>query len=71
MEKVIELGTSRYNGDWLRKVTEEEAVERLKDHKESQVRNAWKQANGLTIRNHKKKPEIEVGDKDQTTEVED
>ena len=48
--KVIYLGEDRFNADWLKDVTENQAVMYLKGgHKESQVRNAWKQANGFSV----------------------
>lgn len=51
-QKTIKLGDITYNAEWLRSVTEEQAVRahRSKDH--NQVRNAWKQANGKSVRNH-------------------
>lgn len=59
-EKVIELGKEKYNGDYLRSVSEETAVKVLhtiSKNPRTQVINAWKQANGKTVRNHKKKTE--------------
>lgn len=59
-EARIELGKEVYNGDWLRSVTEEKAVKVLHfaaKKPKAQVINAWKQANGKTVRNHKKKNE--------------
>jgi hypothetical protein len=53
--KIIELAEERYNADWLRSVSEEQAVRALPMKKGSQVRNAWKQANGLSVRNYAKK----------------
>ena len=48
--KVIFLGEERFNADWLKNVTENQAVLYLKaGHKEGQIRNAWKQANGLSV----------------------
>lgn len=45
--KKVYLGESRFNADWLKTVTENQAVQKLKEgHKVSQIRNAWKQANG-------------------------
>jgi len=47
--KKIYLGEERFNADWLKSVTENQAVMHLKGgHKEGQIRNAWKQANGLS-----------------------
>lgn len=49
IKKVIYLGEDRFNADWLKSVTENQAVMHLKKgHKESQIRNAWKQAHGLS-----------------------
>ena len=53
-DKVIELGKEKYNADFLRSVTEEKAVRTLLGKNHSQVRNAWKQANGKTERNYSK-----------------
>ena len=51
--KVIYLGDDRFNADWLKSVTENQAVMHLKGgHRESQIRNAWKQANGLSVPNY-------------------
>jgi len=53
MGKVIYLGDDRFNADWLRIVTENQAVMHLKGgHKASQIRNAWKQANGFSVPNY-------------------
>lgn len=56
--KTIELGGNKYNAAALRSVTEQQAVVALR-HKydPSQIRNAWKQANGLTVRNYAKAEE--------------
>lgn len=53
--KVIELGKERYNADWLITITEEMAVRLIGGKNTNQVRNAWKQANGKSIRNYSKK----------------
>lgn len=54
-EKVITLGEDRFNADWLRSVTEQEAIKKLTpNHPKSRVINAHKQANGKTVRNYKK-----------------
>ena len=48
--KIIYLGDDRFNADWLKSVTENQAVQGLKaGHKENTIRNAWKQANGLSV----------------------
>ena len=48
-KKVIYLGEDRFNSIWLKSVTENQAVMTLKaGHNEGQIRNAWKQANGLS-----------------------
>lgn len=66
--KVIYLGDDRFNADWLCSVTEQYAVLALKGgHKTGQIRNAWKQANGLTVPNYDstekpKKKKKEEGD---------
>jgi len=61
-EATIELSKEKYNADWLRSVTEEKAVKVLHfaaKKPKSQVINAWKQANGKTVRNHKSKDKKE------------
>lgn len=61
-DKVIELGKTKYNGDYLRSVSEETAVKvlhHISKFSKTQVINAWKQANGKTVRNHKKKKDGE------------
>ena len=51
--KVIYLGEDRFNADWLASVTEAEAVFFLKGgHNISQIKNAWKQANGKSTPNY-------------------
>lgn len=56
--KVIYLGEDRFNADWLKTVTENQAVQGLKaGHKENTIRNAWKQANG------KSKPKYDSSEK--------
>ena len=57
--KTIKLGGETYNAQWLRTVSEHDALRRLHKHDQSQVRNAWKQANGLSVRNHSKEAMIE------------
>lgn len=53
--KTIILGENKYNADALRSVTEQQAVLALKHKCEpNQIRNAWKQANGLSVRNYAK-----------------
>lgn len=61
-KKVIKLGSNQYNAEWLRSVTEEQAVRRLRATKEpNQIKNAWKQANGLSVRNYDNdKPKTEA-----------
>ena len=56
---IIVLGGNKYNAEALKRVTEQLAVEALKHKYEpNQIRNAWKQANGLSVRNYAK-PEAE------------
>jgi hypothetical protein len=54
--EIIELGGNKYSAVALRSVTEQMAVSALR-HKydPNQIRNAWKQANGKSIRNHSDK----------------
>lgn len=61
-DKVIELGKEKYNAEYLRSVSEEKAIKVLHfvaGKPKSQVINAWKQANGKTVRKHKAKKEEE------------
>ena len=59
--KVIELGGVKYNADWLRSVSETRAIQTLQSRfSVSQIRNAWKQANGLTKRNYQKEAEVKA-----------
>lgn len=53
-EKYLNLGKRAYNTNWLKKVSQDHAVKLLAKSgiPESQVRNAWKRANGLTSRNY-------------------
>ena len=51
-QKFIELGKLKYPVDVLQGMTEEQAVKAYCNQTSSQVRNAWKQANGKTKRNH-------------------
>lgn len=46
--KVIVLGKTQFNGEWLRTVTLTEALNHYKDTSihADRVRNAWKRANG-------------------------
>ncbi len=48
----LKLGDNEYNCKWLRSVSEEQAVRTLPMKEVGQVRNAWKQANGKSVRNH-------------------
>lgn len=53
--KVIELAGQKYDADWLRSVPLNKAINVLKNcHDKNQVTNAWKQANGLSVRNYNK-----------------
>ena len=49
----IELGEHKYKISWLRNVTERQAVNILSKvgRDVNQVKNAWKRANGLSVRN--------------------
>ena len=52
LAKVITLGKRKYNAVWLRTVSEQKAVQANRGEDHNQVRNAWKQANGKSVRNH-------------------
>ena len=57
----ITLGKNVYNAIWLRSVSEDKAIRTLTRGKKgkpiTQVRNAWKQANGKSVRNHESEAE--------------
>jgi hypothetical protein len=55
MDSVIEIGKLRFNADYLRSVPEKKALSDYSHLERSKVLNAWKQANGLTVRNNSKK----------------
>jgi len=52
----IDLGEHRFNIAWLQSVTEDRAVQALSPNVEdpNRIRNAWKQANGVSVRNYTK-----------------
>jgi hypothetical protein len=52
--KVIEIGKVKFNAVYLRSVSEKKACKDYSHLERSKVVNAWKQANGLTVRNNKK-----------------
>lgn len=54
MGKVIEIGKIRFNANHLRSVSEKKAVADYSHLERSKVVNAWKQANGKTVRNYSK-----------------
>lgn len=65
--RIIELGGNKYNGDYLRSVSEEVAIAVLKSNFDiPQIRNAWKQANGKTERNYQKKTAAKKSEKGST-----
>jgi hypothetical protein len=53
--KVIEIGKIKFNAEYLRSVSEKKAVKDYNHLDRSKVVNAWKQANGLSVRNNRKK----------------
>ena len=65
--KVIEIGKVKFNAEYLRSVSEKKALKDYSHLERSKVLNAWKQANGLTVRTKPKKttPKKEVA---KTTE---
>ena len=50
----LELGGVKFNADYLRSVSEKKAVRDYAHIERSKVVNAWKQANGKTVRNFAK-----------------
>jgi len=62
--KVLEIGKVKFNAEYLRSVPEKKALKDYSHLERSQVLNAWKQANGLSVRT-KKKTEKKV---EKTTE---
>lgn len=61
-DKVLELGKKKFNAEYLRSVSEEVAVKTFCNDKRDQVVNAWKQANGKTVRNHSKNEDDKKSD---------
>ncbi len=53
LNRYIELGEHKYKINWLRSVTERQAVNILSKigRDVNQVKNAWKRANGYSVRN--------------------
>jgi len=49
----IEIGKIKFNAEYLRIVSEEKAIKDYQHLEKSKVVNAWKQANGLSIRKKK------------------
>lgn len=47
----IELGKDRLSIEWLKGVTEEYAIKSHKHIDSNRMRNAWKQANRVSVRN--------------------
>lgn len=53
--KIIKLGDHKYDGEFLRSVPIDKAIAVLGKYRDKdQIRNAWKQARGLSVRNHTK-----------------
>ena len=73
-DNYIDLGDKGYNKIWLKSVSLAKALKVLSKktgHEENQVRNAWKQARGLSVRNDKmkaKKPKEKVVKKVESKE---
>lgn len=67
-KKVIVLSDVKYNGDWLRSVPQNKAVKSLV-HKfdRNQIVNAWKQANGKSVRNYTEDLEVKKPTRKRTT----
>ena len=53
----IALGKNIYSKGFLKSVSLDKALKCLSHLPNNQVRNAWKQAHGLTVRNYKEKVE--------------
>lgn len=60
-KKRLKLGDDDFNLEWLRSVSEDHAVKSLGNAigDINRVRNAWKQANGVSVRNYSKDNETE------------
>ena len=52
----LEIGKVKFNPLYLRSVSEKKAISDYKHLERSKVINAWKQANGLTVRKKKVTP---------------
>jgi hypothetical protein len=59
--KRLKLGDDDFNAEWLRSVSEDHAIKSLGRAigDINRVRNAWKQANGLSVRNYSQENETE------------
>lgn len=59
MNGYIKLGKNLYKISWLKSVSQAKAIQILthpvKNKPRNQIVNAWKQANGLSVRNYNKK----------------
>ena len=51
---ILEIGKVKFNADYLRSVSEEKAIKDYAHLEKSKVVNAWKQANGLSVRTNRK-----------------
>lgn len=61
MANVIEIGGNKFNADYLKSIPEDTAVKAYKHIERSKVVNAWKQANGKSVRNYAtSKPEAKA-----------
>jgi len=52
---ILEIGKIKFNAKYLRSVPEKKAISDYSHLERSKVVNAWKQANGFSVRNNKKK----------------
>lgn len=69
--KHIEIGKTRFNAEYLRSVSEKKAILDFAHLETSKVVNAWKQANGLSVRNNRKPKKATKKVVDETTENKD
>ena len=57
--KYLEVGKTKFNREYLKSVTQRKAIKDYHPLDRDHVVNAWKQANGLSVRNNRKPKAVE------------
>lgn len=57
-DKYLEIGKTKFNIKYLKSVTERKAIKDYHPLDRDHVVNAWKQANGLSVRNNRKRKAV-------------